>query len=275
MTTSCLSTLTDYTDAGGQHANITSAAINDADSGHIHYGSKEWSGKPAGERQRNVLHAAASKNNLDLIRKFVHDFSESTVKREVNRQDEAGLTPLHVAFTSGSYEIIELLIRVGADSKLLDDGGHSAAHVAAQSGHFDLMQVLLECTPELVDAQTHNGLTCLHIAAQWDREDMVEWLLKTGADPGALYDNLYTAWDLCCGPRLSRFDAIGAFVLAEQDLRGSPWYYQRTGMILDRSMFFRGRFDPEKDLFFFVSTNKVSISLKEQADLSKTDRELR
>jgi ankyrin repeat protein len=63
---------------------------------------------------------------------------------DVNKRDYTGRTPLHLAVTSSSLEIIKCLVDHGARLIACLADGRTALHLAAMRGDVEIMKVLLE-----------------------------------------------------------------------------------------------------------------------------------
>jgi ankyrin repeat protein len=117
----------------------------------------------------------------------------------VNKTDEAGVTPLHLAAAVGLKEVAELLLAKGADAnaKTSQDlwggylemtgavrAGATPLHAAATSGDPNTVKALLARGAQL-DARDESGDTPLHHAAISGNTDVVEFLTAKGADVNA------------------------------------------------------------------------------------------
>ena len=99
-------------------------------------------------------------------------------------------TPLFWAAERGRRELVELLIRHGADvnarapdrsrSTKGDQTGKTPLHVAAEGGHTAVIQTLLEKGAN-IDATDEVPFTPLHWAIRHERDDAVKLLLEKGA----------------------------------------------------------------------------------------------
>jgi ankyrin repeat protein len=118
---------------------------------------------------------------------------------DVNKTDEAGVTPLHLAAAVGLREVVELLLAKGADAnaKTSQDlwrgyfgmtssvrAGATPLHAAAASGDPNTVKVLLAHGAQL-DARDESGDTPLHHAATSGNAGVVEFLIAKGADGNA------------------------------------------------------------------------------------------
>ncbi|KAK7190215.1 hypothetical protein PSPO01_03936 [Paraphaeosphaeria sporulosa] len=62
----------------------------------------------------------------------------------INEQDHNGRAALHIAAESGDEEIVEILMKHGANTKLLDKQGLDALHYAVEQGHESVVEMLLD-----------------------------------------------------------------------------------------------------------------------------------
>ena len=60
-----------------------------------------------------------------------------------DKQDGFGSTPLHTAAFHGHKEVVELLLRAGADKDKQDCLRRTPLHLAAESGHKEIVEILL------------------------------------------------------------------------------------------------------------------------------------
>ena len=104
-----------------------------------------------------------------------------------NHEDSVKEAPLHVASRCGNLEILELLLKHGANICALDAKGRTCLHCAVQSGHTLCLRYLLQMGgDELIEERDNRGLNCLHIAAKQNCVKCAETLLKSGADVTAM-----------------------------------------------------------------------------------------
>jgi ankyrin repeat protein/catechol 2,3-dioxygenase-like lactoylglutathione lyase family enzyme len=89
---------------------------------------------------RHHIFSAMSVGDLDLIRETVED-NPQTLDRRLSRF-EHGLTPLHFAIDRKRYDILDLLIELGADLEAQDMSGQTALAVAMLRGDREAMNRL-------------------------------------------------------------------------------------------------------------------------------------
>ncbi|XP_078688710.1 uncharacterized protein LOC144920404 isoform X6 [Branchiostoma floridae x Branchiostoma belcheri] len=120
------------------------------------------------ERGETPLHMAAIKGDADLLRQLIKQGAE------VNAKDFAGWTPLHEACNHGYYEVAKMLLQAGANvnTQGLDDD--TPLHDAASNGHPHIVELLLKHGADPLQANT-KGKTPIDVA----ENETVERLLKS------------------------------------------------------------------------------------------------
>ncbi len=120
-----------------------------------------------------ALMLAALRGDLEVVRQLlVHG-------AEVNPTGD--WTPLIYAAVKGSVVISRLLLAYGAHiNAAADSNGLTALMMAAREGHAELVAFLLasDADPNL---RSHGGVTALAAARERERKDIVELLVKAGA----------------------------------------------------------------------------------------------
>lgn len=91
-------------------------------------------------------------------------------------------TSLHLACQSDKADIVESLLNEGASIDVFNHNGVSPVHVAAQFGSVAMMEVLVDHEGfkrwEVVNMQDNYHQTPLHFASEYGKKDMVEYLIK-------------------------------------------------------------------------------------------------
>ncbi|XP_072545755.1 kinase D-interacting substrate of 220 kDa B isoform X2 [Salminus brasiliensis] len=114
--------------------------------------------------------------NLPAIRAYLDKY------REVDSRSENGQTPLMVAAEQGSLEIVQELIRRGANVNLDDVDCWTALISAAKEGHVEVVKELLDNNAN-VEHRDMGGWTALMWAAYKGRVEVARLLLEKGANP--------------------------------------------------------------------------------------------
>mgnify|MGYP005628010029 CR=1 FL=1 len=99
---------------------------------------------------------------------------------DVNARDRIGQTALHVALESRSCLVAELLISRGADLDAKDIYGQRPLHIAASLGYHMICELLIERGAD-IDAQDNQGYTPLHFAAKYGHQKACSFLCDNGA----------------------------------------------------------------------------------------------
>src|ERR1041384_1951528 len=133
------------------------------------------------EHYQTPLHLAGSGGHTNVAKLLL------AYKADVNAKDGIQRGPLHLAASHGHNEMVELLLANGANVDAKNDNGDTPLVFAAcggLKGHL-LAAKLLLASGANVNAHNNGGFTPLHLAAQFNRRDMVEWFLANKADVNA------------------------------------------------------------------------------------------
>ena len=93
---------------------------------------------------------------------------------------EDGTSALLTAIYYGKEEIARMI---------LDSAPTLTVHEAAAAGLLDQLEDILDEYPELINDVSHDGWTPLHLAVYFNRGDVAEYLIATGADVSAISNN--------------------------------------------------------------------------------------
>ncbi len=132
------------------------------------------------KQQRNIdspLHIAVINSNMEEITHLLNDCFD------INGLDLEGQTPLQHAATSGSLEVVKLLLAKGASTDTAENTP-STLHGAVTGGKTEVVTLLLKHGVE-VNTRTENGTTPLHIAAMDGKVEIAQLLINNGADLSA------------------------------------------------------------------------------------------
>ncbi|CAB0029330.1 unnamed protein product [Trichogramma brassicae] len=124
---------------------------------------------------------------------------------QVDAQDNEGQTPLHEAMFNGNINLVEILMRRGANPNLADDNGYTPLHILCLREYdaVDLAKRFFEIGKEFnkpvkVDAQDNEGWTPLHEAIFNGNMNLVEILLRRGASPNVADNDKFTPLHAIC-----------------------------------------------------------------------------
>ncbi|XP_072324461.1 ankyrin repeat domain-containing protein 12 isoform X2 [Scyliorhinus torazame] len=107
--------------------------------------------------------------------------SSSRQKDKVNKRNERGETPLHMAAIRGESKQVKELIIQGADVNVKDFAGWTPLHEACNLGYYEVAKQLILAGAD-VNTQGLDNDTPLHDAASNGHRDIVKLLLRNGGD---------------------------------------------------------------------------------------------
>lgn len=102
---------------------------------------------------------------------------------DVNTRDQKKRTPLIFAATNGHTSTAAFLISQGAEVNAKDSGGRTALLYASKRSFNETAALLLDQGADVNVQSKKKKITALMLAAVWDNEELVQMLLKHGADP--------------------------------------------------------------------------------------------
>lgn len=153
----------------------------------------------------NALHVAVRHppHLLDLLLKILANTKKYSMC--INRQNDGGQTPLHVAAQSGRHDLVMILLDCSADAALVDHRGRTALHCGVlgslPGGTLKVMLSQPQLQPNAADKQ---GKTALHLAVEKRDPGALETLCQAGLDANAATDET--------GDRPLHLAVIGDFV---------------------------------------------------------------
>ncbi|KAL7299690.1 hypothetical protein TKK_0007446 [Trichogramma kaykai] len=145
------------------------------------------------------FHVACWFGRTDVVKKFLELGQDPDLicPREKS-------SPLHWAMQRRNKEVAELLLRAGADPNTVDECGMAPLNIICENhGDVDLARMLFELSDEKyrplqINAQNDKGNTPLHLAVKRGTANLVEVLLRHGADSNATNNKGMTPLHLLC-----------------------------------------------------------------------------
>uniref|UniRef100_A0ABD2VRR7 Uncharacterized protein n=2 Tax=Trichogramma kaykai TaxID=54128 RepID=A0ABD2VRR7_9HYME len=203
-----------------------------ARSGYRDEPKSDESGRPLRRRTTPVHHAAAYIKSNEEIFDMLFDVYD---RYDVNYVDEDGLSHFHIACEFGCDYAVEKFLELGQDpDHLVPATGNSSLHLAVQYEHKKVVELLLRngADPNLfnnigltplriicqrdddddglaelffkignklqINAQDKNRNTLLHAAIYRGHVNLIELLLRNGADPNPINKNGDTPLHILC-----------------------------------------------------------------------------
>ena len=112
-----------------------------------------------------LLAALDVENNSESL-ESIEETSQYLIenKSEVNHADIFGNTPILLASQNGFFNIVDLLIKKGANVNFRSNNFLRPIHMALHNEHYKIAKLLMENGADPL-VEDENGLTTLHIAA--------------------------------------------------------------------------------------------------------------
>uniref|UniRef100_A0A8C2BES2 non-specific serine/threonine protein kinase n=1 Tax=Cyprinus carpio TaxID=7962 RepID=A0A8C2BES2_CYPCA len=147
---------------------------------------------------RSNMSVARSDDTLDeedsfVMKAIIHAINDDNVpglkhllgsltSYDINQPNKHGTPPLLIAAGCGNVQIIDVLMKKGAEIQAFDKTGANAIYHAARHGHVGTLRFLHEKKCPL-DIQDKSGETALHVAARYGNVDVVQYLCSIHANP--------------------------------------------------------------------------------------------
>ncbi|XP_077510077.1 uncharacterized protein LOC144121041 isoform X2 [Amblyomma americanum] len=164
--------------------------------------------------KETALMIAVRKRSLNCVRVLVNH----AAPLDMNIQDKWGYTVLHEAVESNNLDIVNLLLSLpSADVTVMNKKGFNVLHSAAFQGNNFATEKIILRSPDLVDEKTADGDAALHLAVVNGHYRVVETLLtQGGCDVNIQNSEQHTALLLAalCG----RCDLVELLVRAGADV---------------------------------------------------------
>ena len=131
--------------------------------------------EPRGPDGTTALHWAAHRDDLVALELLIRGGAD------VNAANDYGATPLSLACTNGSAEVVARLLEAGADPEART-GGETALMTAVRTGSVDAVKLLIAHGADRGATELESGQTLLMTAAAEMHPSLVRLLLAQGAD---------------------------------------------------------------------------------------------
>ncbi|KAK9874477.1 hypothetical protein WA026_002825 [Henosepilachna vigintioctopunctata] len=140
------------------------------------------------KNQRNALHIAALHGNLKNVELLISHINPNEI-------DSSGNTSFHEAVLGGELEVVNYLIKKGANINVSNNAGANALHLAAGQGLSNFIHLLVNTYGFDVNTKDSNGYTPLHYATRKGNYSEMKILIELGSDIHQLDHSDKTAYD--------------------------------------------------------------------------------
>jgi len=142
-----------------------------------------------GQTPLHLLTGEDNSNTIELLYK--------SDKSLINARSNSKTTPIHITALNGDLGGTKTLLRLGADSNLLDCNDFTTLHYAAVGGNVKIIDLLYQQNNSLLNATTNQNTahqTPLHIAVSSGKYNAVKKLIELGAPIDTKSLNNWTAF---------------------------------------------------------------------------------
>jgi len=157
-----------------------------------------------------ALHWAVERDAGEIVQLLIR------AGANVKTPNRYGATPLWLASLNGNAATIGTLIEAGADASAASDEGETALMVAARTGKVDAVNLLLAHKADPNAKEQWRGQTALMWAAAEGHAPVIDALVARGADVSARSNGGFTA--ILFAAREGRIAAVEALITAGADM---------------------------------------------------------
>ncbi|UJR12614.1 hypothetical protein I4U23_016789 [Adineta vaga] len=153
------------------------------------------------------LHTAVCSNQLEICKQLViiakYNTKSSAVINIIDKKNDLGQTAVYVACEKGYEGIVkffyDMFTKKDSRDNLFKQGDNdrqSCLHLAAANNHLKVVKYLVETVEMDVDIIADRRITPLHLACQYDRLEVAEYLLEHNASPILRNAQLYNCLEI-------------------------------------------------------------------------------
>jgi ankyrin repeat protein len=128
------------------------------------------------ETARWSLQDAAARGKADVVNMLLK------LGADVNAVGTKGNRALEIACRKGNAQVTKILLDYGADVRLRTNAGTTVLHEAALGDSSEVIEMLLALKADINAMDTESGSTPLHFAASFGRLNAVKTLVRRGAE---------------------------------------------------------------------------------------------
>ncbi|CAB0029407.1 unnamed protein product [Trichogramma brassicae] len=238
------------------------------------------------------FHVACQFGFDDIVQKFLelgqdpNILAPKSVARqkgedEEDEEEELVRPPLHLALEGDHRQVVELLLKNGADPNLATADGTTALHTLCETRNYDAAVWFFEVNkelgqPVLVDARDKLGRTPLQWAVARFSPEFVDVLLVNGADPSNFVfpDDSYFGKELLIPNILKLRLASGALFIVER-LENEGYELNRSDALTIMKLFAKcGWFEYSMDLVQDLRSDEEFMNKAKEMKIKDNDPNL-
>jgi len=136
----------------------------------------------------NGVHLTVASGSLSELERVLEERLDLEVRDidDLGFDPSIGWTPLQLAASHGEYNMVDILIRAGANvNASAPDGGYTAIQAAARSGNLATVERLLQAGAHIKSSTPNERSSAIQAAALSGNLAIIERLLQAGADINA------------------------------------------------------------------------------------------
>ncbi|KAL3059744.1 hypothetical protein OYC64_014360 [Pagothenia borchgrevinki] len=133
-----------------------------------------------------ALHIAVVHEEMAIVCKLIKLLQ--LARRGLDVYNNLRQTPLHLAVITQQANMVDALVREGADPSALDRNGQTALHLCCEYDQHDCLSVVLShpSSSTCLELRNYEGLSPLHLAVLRGHTQLAKMLLDAGADINAM-----------------------------------------------------------------------------------------
>ena len=146
---------------------------------------------------RSILYIPIKHNYIDILSLLLY-FNKTNIGISlVDIVDKNNNIPLHYAINTKNIKIIKMLLDGGSDVNMTDNRNYNSLQLAVYSKNLEIVNLIVKSDIKIkinINNKSKNGESALHIACNFQLEDIVQLLIKHNIDVNIQdFNNEFTA----------------------------------------------------------------------------------